>query len=500
MSSFQTNLRFLDDIKFFVRNTYSHTIHLQKSLLGEVILGTVKIGNGGNGFEPYDSKIQSYLTNAIGSEAKKSNNSGDLANAVDVSVSLSSVSLPSPSPSSSLLLPLPLPLAHEKHVIKICDKSVWRQLNDHVLENPLMEIELMQNLCVGNSCYPYFTNECAYSLFRLFEGDLCNYIQAHGAFEFERARRYAKQITLAVEHLHKHGYCHLDLSLENILLDQKTDTVKLCDFGLCRKMLSNKKAFEAASIRPGKKSYIAPEVYNYSPFYGDKADIFSLGVIYFILFCGFPPFHKPCLNDTCFRYVYDKDINVLLEKWQLTHVITPQCVDILNKIFVPDSKRIGMQELLAHPFWVGVQLNELDSQQHSMTAKMEIKEELTRNRIPAMCDQLPQDSFDSNPMDHYSIENNDSEAMDDSCTIGCQDQNEMKFASDNTTNQDYPLNRRCLDLELHPSRRDDLLPQQHVSCEIRKRTLLPHGTGEADMAMENLTEGIWNFEIQSDVE
>ncbi|ETO28076.1 hypothetical protein RFI_09056, partial [Reticulomyxa filosa] len=131
-------------------------------------------------------------------------------------------------------------------------------------------------------------------------------------------------------------------------------------FGLCRKMFPNGKPFEAATVRPGKKSYVAPEVYNYSPFNGDKADIFSLGVVYFILLCGFPPFNKPCTSDPCFRHVYERDINWLMEKWQLTHIITRECIDLLNKIFVSEDKRIDMSDLLAHPFWEGVQLEDIE--------------------------------------------------------------------------------------------------------------------------------------------
>ena len=87
-------------------------------------------------------------------------------------------------------------------------------------------------------------------------GDMCNYLQNLGnGVGAHRAKQYAIQLTKAVHFMHSNGYCHLDISLENVLWDKKTDTVKLCDFGLCRRFPNGDVSamFNAATIRPGKK-------------------------------------------------------------------------------------------------------------------------------------------------------------------------------------------------------------------------------------------------------
>jgi len=294
-------------------------------------------------------------------------------------------------------------------------------------------------------------------------GDLCNYIQSHGPFEYERARRYAKQITLAVQHLHDHGYCHLDLSLENILLDERTDTIKLCDFGLSRKMLPNKEPFAATSTRPGKKSYVAPEVYTYSPFCGDAADIFSLGVIYFILLCGFPPFHKPCVSDPCFSFAYDNDVGILLEKWQSAHLVRQEGIDLLNKIFVSESKRINMQELLEHPFWTGVELNDV------VDSSMEVETQTRRIKIVSIHEQNC-NGVDNNNVEHDVdvVETINLEVLDIVSVASEEEEEqeeeqcEMKLENEQTSEDDDVHNWNLdlnLNLESHCSRSGDVTPQ-----------------------------------------
>merc|ERR1719242_2275794 len=137
-----------------------------------------------------------------------------------------------------------------------------------------------------------------------------------------RKKKYAAQLTTAVYHMHCAGYCHLDLSLENVLWDKRADTLKICDFGLCRKLKPNEALFDSATIRPGKKGYMAPEIYAYQKFSGEKADVFSLGVLLFILLTGFPPFVTPNASDKCFQYIYYGKFEWLMQQWQVTDVIS----------------------------------------------------------------------------------------------------------------------------------------------------------------------------------
>lgn len=117
-------------------------------------------------------------------------------------------------------------------------------------------------------------------------GDLFDIILKNGALPERIAKKLFLQLLDAVEHLHlKLKIAHLDIKLENILIGDNFK-LKLCDFGFIED-LSNR-----ILKRSGTDGYRAPEVYHYNNegFEGDKADIFALGVVLFIMIFGMPPF------------------------------------------------------------------------------------------------------------------------------------------------------------------------------------------------------------------
>lgn len=96
----------------------------------------------------------------------------------------------------------------------------------------------------------------------------------------------------------KAGYAHLDLKLENVLISNE-GKLKLCDFGFAEKI-------EKLCVQVlGTNAYMAPEVHNAraTPFKGESADIFSLGIIFFTIAFGAPPFHVANNSDLHFRYI-----------------------------------------------------------------------------------------------------------------------------------------------------------------------------------------------------
>lgn len=85
--------------------------------------------------------------------------------------------------------------------------------------------------------------------------------------------------------MHTKGICHRDLKPENIIFMGDTLSLKIIDFGTSRKV----KETEFMKAKMGTPYYIAPEVLNRK--YNKKCDIWSAGVILYILFCGYPPFN-----------------------------------------------------------------------------------------------------------------------------------------------------------------------------------------------------------------
>ncbi len=124
-------------------------------------------------------------------------------------------------------------------------------------------------------------------------GELFDYIVQHGKMQEDKARRFFQQIICAVEYCHRHKIVHRDLKPENLLLDNDLN-VKIADFGLSNIMTDGN--FLKTSC--GSPNYAAPEVINGKLYAGPEVDVWSCGVILYVLLVGRLPFddeHIPSL-------------------------------------------------------------------------------------------------------------------------------------------------------------------------------------------------------------
>lgn len=115
--------------------------------------------------------------------------------------------------------------------------------------------------------------------------ELFDYIVQNGRMNEDKARRFFQQIVCAVEYCHRHKIVHRDLKPENLLLDENLN-VKIADFGLSNIMTDGN--FLKTSC--GSPNYAAPEVISGKLYAGPEVDVWSIGVILYVLLCGRLPF------------------------------------------------------------------------------------------------------------------------------------------------------------------------------------------------------------------
>ncbi|XP_052319821.1 myosin light chain kinase 3-like isoform X2 [Oncorhynchus keta] len=154
---------------------------------------------------------------------------------------------------------------------------------------------------------------------------------------------FIRQICEGLQHMHKMYILHLDLKPENILcVSRVTNKIKIIDFGLARKYIPREKL----RVNFGTPEFLAPEVVNYD-FVSFNTDMWSLGVITYMLLSGLCPFlgdnNPETLN------------NILACQWNFDEEeftdISEEAKDFISKLLIVNkSWRIGASEALRHPW------------------------------------------------------------------------------------------------------------------------------------------------------
>ncbi|KAI8087051.1 kinase-like domain-containing protein [Gilbertella persicaria] len=154
------------------------------------------------------------------------------------------------------------------------------------------------------------------------------------------AKQLFSQIISALAWCHARHICHRDLKPENILLDQTKKKIKIADFGMAV-MQSTTKLLKTSC---GSPHYASPEVVRGIPYYGPAADVWSAGVILYVLLAGKLPFD-------------DRHIGRLLGKIkrgrfrQLPDWVSSSAKDLVYRMLVVNpNKRISSNDILSHPW------------------------------------------------------------------------------------------------------------------------------------------------------
>lgn len=179
-------------------------------------------------------------------------------------------------------------------------------------------------------------------------GELLQAVSELGNYSEVDARQVFKQLMSGLDYLHERGIVHRDLKLENLLLSTPgniTEGVKIVDFGLAKKAAEG-----AMNTICGTPMYVAPEVVNCNAgfMYHETVDLWSAGVILFILLSGYPPFHDE--NDAALfdkirkgHFEFDDDV------WNNVSDLAKELVR--NLLVVDPKQRLSCKQTLAHAWF-----------------------------------------------------------------------------------------------------------------------------------------------------
>uniref|UniRef100_A0A8C5P4L6 non-specific serine/threonine protein kinase n=1 Tax=Jaculus jaculus TaxID=51337 RepID=A0A8C5P4L6_JACJA len=221
--------------------------------------------------------------------------------------------------------------------IKIIDKT---RLDSGNLEKIYREVQLMKLLNHPHIIKLYQVMETKDMLYIVTEfaknGEMFDYLTSNGHLSENEARKKFWQILSAVEYCHNHHIVHRDLKTENLLLDSNMD-IKLADFGFGNFYKSG----EPLSTWCGSPPYAAPEVFEGKEYEGPQLDIWSLGVVLYVLVCGSLPFDGPNLPTLRQR--------VLEGRFRIPFFMSQDCEMLIRRMLVVDpAKRITIAQIRQH--------------------------------------------------------------------------------------------------------------------------------------------------------
>lgn len=215
------------------------------------------------------------------------------------------------------------------------------------------EVAILKNVKHRNVVHLVQVLRTTSNIYLIFEfvdgGDLGQLIQKYTRFSDDVSRQYFRQLIAGLAYVHKHGVAHRDLKLENILITS-TGFLKISDFGLARagagtKSLGGLESHTADFVtRCGTPNFVAPEVLTEPTYNGFRADVWSCGVILFVMLSGRLPFRAQDIAE-----LYNK---IQTCDFKMSDFISDAAGDLIRRMLVvsPD-RRASIHDIVNHPWF-----------------------------------------------------------------------------------------------------------------------------------------------------
>ncbi|KAK6639263.1 hypothetical protein RUM43_007535 [Polyplax serrata] len=201
-------------------------------------------------------------------------------------------------------------------------------------------------------------------------GDLLDYILRRGPIPEGQSRIWTKQVALALQYMHELEIAHRDLKCENILITSNFN-VKLADFGFSRCVVNNKGLRMLSETYCGSTAYSAPEILKGIPYNPKVSDIWSLGVLIYVMLNKAMPF-----EETNVKKLYERQIKKNWKfKAKVESVLSDQVKNLLENILEPNvHKRYTISEVVTSG-WMFMDHRTLHMTEMETLALVKAKEE-----------------------------------------------------------------------------------------------------------------------------
>lgn len=232
-----------------------------------------------------------------------------------------------------------------KWAVKVIKRSALTSEDEESLKMEIQILTLTNHQHIVSVKEVFYSKNYVYLIMDLMTGgELFDRIVTKDHYSEQEAKQALQQIVVAIKYCHEKNIVHRDLKPENILYSSPADdaTLKIADFGLATLLRPN----QMMNVACGTPGYVAPEILR-GVAYGKEVDMWSIGVILYILLCGFPPFYDDN-NKKLFALIIAANFSFPDPYWTN---ITHSAKDLVSRLLVVDPKeRLTAEQTLNHPW------------------------------------------------------------------------------------------------------------------------------------------------------